>query len=126
VTVSLASAFPDLAFTQGCPTREVLDHVMSKWAPLILGALSDGEPMRWSELRRRAEGISEKMLAQTLRQLEADGLVLREARPVVPPHVEYSLTELGTELVARLLPLMVWITQHADEILAGRTAGRPD
>ncbi|MEP9364098.1 helix-turn-helix domain-containing protein [Nocardioides sp. CN2-186] len=119
--VSVASAFPDQAFTRGCPTREVLDHVMSKWAPLVLASLSDGAPLRWSELRRRAEGVSEKMLAQTLRTLEQDGLVLRDARPVVPPHVEYSLTPLGRELTDQLMPLMVWVAHHADQILA-----RPD
>ena len=115
--VSLASAFPDQVFTHGCPTREVLDHVMSKWAPLVLAALGDGEALRWSELRRRADGISEKMLAQTLRTLERDGLVLRVARPVVPPHVEYSLTPLGEGLVEKLVPLMVWVSHHADQML---------
>lgn len=122
---SLASAFPEQAFTRDCPTRVVLDHVMSKWAPLVLAALSDGEPLRWSELRRRAEGVSEKMLAQTLRSLEQDGLVRRDARPVVPPHVEYSLTPLGQGLVERLVPLMAWIAQHADEMLA-RSDDRSD
>ncbi|HUG83723.1 MAG TPA: helix-turn-helix domain-containing protein [Euzebya sp.] len=90
---------------------------MSKWAPLIFGALSDGESLRWSEVRRRVEGVSEKMLAQTLRTLERDGLVRREARPVVPPHVEYSLTPLGRELVALLVPLLGWVADHADDIL---------
>ena len=116
--VSLASAFPDQVFTHGCPTREVLDHVMSKWAPLVLAALGDGEPLRWSELRRRADGISEKMLAQTLRMLEADGLVHRDARPVVPPHVEYSLTARGDELAERMVPLMDWIADHAPAIVS--------
>ena len=115
--VSLASAFPDQVFTHGCPTREVLDHVMSKWAPLVLAALGDGDALRWSELRRRADGISEKMLAQTLRTLERDGLVLRVARPVVPPHVEYSLTPLGKGLVEKLVPLMIWVSHHADQML---------
>lgn len=109
--------FAEKAFTAGCPTRTVLDHVMSKWAPLVIAALADADVLRWSELRQRADGISEKMLAQTLRQLEADGLVRREARPVVPPHVEYSLTPLGQELAGHLLPLMAWISGHADEIL---------
>jgi DNA-binding HxlR family transcriptional regulator len=113
----LAAAFPEGVFTAGCPTRTVLDHVMSKWAPLLLVALSDGEALRWSELRRRAEGVSEKMLAQTLRMLEEDGLVLRDARPVVPPHVEYSLTELGQDLAGRLVPLLEWIADNADSIL---------
>jgi len=114
----LASPFPEGTFTAACPTRTVLDHVMSKWAPLLLVALSDGESLRWSELRRRAEGVSEKMLAQTLRMLEEDGLVRREARPVVPPHVEYSLTELGHGLAEQLVPLLAWIADNTDAILA--------
>jgi DNA-binding HxlR family transcriptional regulator len=115
--VSLASAFPDDAFVAGCPTRTVLDHVMSKWAPLLIAALSDGERLRWSELRRRAEGVSEKMLAQTLRTLEQDGLVRREARAVVPPHVDYSLTPRGQELADRLVPLLSWMADNASEML---------
>jgi len=121
----LAAAFPPGVLVGRCPTREVLDHVMSRWAPLVLAALSDDEPLRWSELRRRVEGVSEKMLAQTLRTLEHDGLVFRDARPVVPPHVEYSLTPLGTELVAHLMPLLTWIVEHADGILAERAGSSP-
>ncbi len=90
----------------------LLDHITSRWGVLILVALSSGT-MRWGELRRWARGISEKMLAQTLRTLEADGLVLREQRPVVPPHVDYSLTDHGRELSALLLPLMNWIIEYA-------------
>ena len=104
-------AGPD-AFSPDCPTRALLDHITSRWGVLILVALSSGT-MRWGELRRWARGISEKMLAQTLRTLEADGLVLREQRPVVPPHVDYSLTDRGRELSALLLPLMEWITATA-------------
>ena len=100
------------AFTPDCPTRVLLDHITSRWAVPILLALSTGT-MRWGELRRWARGISEKMLAQTLRTLEADGLVLREQRPVVPPHVDYSLTERGRELSALLLPLMDWVVAVA-------------
>jgi DNA-binding HxlR family transcriptional regulator len=99
-------------FTPDCPTRVLLDHITSRWGVLILVALSSGT-MRWGELRRWARGISEKMLAQTLRTLEADGLVLREQRPVVPPHVDYSLTDRGRELSALLLPLMNWIITNA-------------
>jgi DNA-binding HxlR family transcriptional regulator len=120
----LSSAFPEGQFTADCPTRTVLDHVMSKWAPLLLVALSDGDPLRWSELRRRAEGVSEKMLAQTLRMLEEDGLVLRDARPVVPPHVEYSLTDLGHDLAARLVPLLTWIADNTDAILGETSDAR--
>ena len=100
------------AFSPDCPTRVLLDHITSRWGVLILVALSSGT-MRWGELRRWARGISEKMLAQTLRTLEADGLVLREQRPVVPPHVDYSLTDRGRELSALLLPLMQWIIATA-------------
>jgi DNA-binding HxlR family transcriptional regulator len=116
----LAAMFAPGVLQTDCPTRVVLDHVMSKWSPLVLAALSDlgdGEVLRWSELRRRVQGVSEKMLAQTLRTLEADGLVRREAKPVVPPHVEYSLTPLGRDLTERLIPLLAWIVAHADEIL---------
>ncbi|WP_353826621.1 winged helix-turn-helix transcriptional regulator [Agromyces sp. SYSU T0242] len=104
-------------FTDGCPTRVVLDHVMSKWGVLVLLALTDGT-LRWGELRREVEGISEKMLASTLRTLEADGLVSRTSHPEVPPRVEYALTDLGRGLMDRMLPLVEWIAGHADGIVA--------
>jgi len=109
--------FPDGVIAAGCPSRVVLDHVTSKWGFLVLLALAEGDAPRWSELRRRVQGVSEKMLAQTLRTLESDGLVARDARPVVPPHVEYSLTPLGTELAVLLTPLMDWLVRHAPDIL---------
>lgn len=109
--------FPGGVFPANCPSRTVLDHVTSKWGVLVLLALTEHDVLRWSELRRRAEGVSEKMLAQTLRTLEADGLVARFARPVVPPHVEYSLTGRGRELGSLLRPLMAWIAANADDIL---------
>lgn len=100
-----------------CPSRTVLDHVTSKWGVLVLVALSQ-DTLRWGELRRVVEGISEKMLAQTLRVLEADGFVHRDAQPTIPPRVDYSLTQRGRDLADRLLPLMDWIADNADEILA--------
>ena len=112
----LPAGFADGVFPAGCPSRTVLDHITSKWGVLILVALSEGE-QRWSELRRRAEGISEKMLAQTLKTLESDGLVLRRAQPVIPPRVDYSLTERGYELTALLVPLVAWAYDNAEEIL---------
>lgn len=115
--VSLGDLFPDGVFPAACPSRVVLDHVTSKWGVLVLVAL-DGRTLRWGELRRFVEGISEKMLAQTLKTLEADGLVARHARPVIPPHVEYSLTPLGEELVALLTPLLRWVTVNADAMVA--------
>lgn len=103
-------------FPARCPSRMVLDHVTSKWGVLVLAALAE-EPRRWGELRRIAEGISEKMLAQTLKTLERDGLVHREAHPVIPPRVDYSLTPRGEELAALLVPLLAWVIDHADEIV---------
>jgi DNA-binding HxlR family transcriptional regulator len=109
------------SFEPDCPTRVLLDHITSRWGVLILVALSAGT-MRWGELRRWATGISEKMLAQTLRTLEADGLVLREQRPVIPPHVDYSLTGRGRELSALLLPLVKWTIANAPAAEADRVA----
>lgn len=125
MTVSIEATRPsvlDGLLTEGvlssaCPSRVVLDHVTSKWGVLVLVALSD-RTLRWGELRRLVEGISEKMLASTLRTLEADGLVLREATPSIPPRVDYSLTPLGHDLAAHLLPLMAWVVQHAEGIVA--------
>ena len=104
-------------FMEGCPTRVVLDHIMSKWGVLVLLALTDGT-LRWGELRREVQGISEKMLASTLRTLEADGLVVRESYPEVPPRVEYALSPLGRELMDRMLPLVEWVAAKADGIVA--------
>jgi DNA-binding HxlR family transcriptional regulator len=103
----------------GCPERLVLDHITSKWGVLVLVALRDGRA-RWSELRRAVAGVSEKMLAQTLQTLERDGLVVRTAHAVVPPHVDYHLSALGADLVDRLMPLMVWIAEHAEGIVSGQ------
>ena len=113
------SLLPDGVLAAACPSRVVLDHVTSKWGVLILVALSEGT-RRWGELRRVVDGISEKMLAQTLRTLEADGLVHREAAPTIPPRVDYSLTDRGRELNHHLLPLMAWIQVNADDIVGGQ------
>ncbi|MGV7211434.1 winged helix-turn-helix transcriptional regulator [Oxalobacteraceae bacterium A2-2] len=91
-----------------CPSRAVLGHVTSRWGVLVLVVLLDGTH-RFSELRRAIGGVSEKMLAQTLEALARDGFVLREARQVVPPHVEYSLTALGRGVAERLEVLVDWI-----------------
>ncbi|WZH36722.1 MAG: helix-turn-helix domain-containing protein [Microbacterium enclense] len=104
-------------FADGCPTRTVLDHVMGKWGILVLMALSEGT-QRWGVLRRHVSGISEKMLASTLKTLEADGLVVRTAYPEVPPRVEYALTDLGRDLMQRVLPLMEWVADNATAIVA--------
>lgn len=92
----------------GCPdTRALVEHVTSKWGVLVLLVLRD-EVLRWSELKRALPGVSEKMLIQTLQTLEHDGLILREALPVVPPHVEYSLSEVGRSAAELVAPLVSW------------------
>jgi DNA-binding HxlR family transcriptional regulator len=108
----------DGIYPANCPTRTVLDHVTSKWGVLVIVALEQ-DSLRWGELRRTVQGISEKMLASTLRTLEKDGFVHREAQATIPPRVDYSLTPLGRELAERMLPLMDWIADHADAIVAG-------
>ena len=103
-------------FSEKCPSREVLKHVTSRWGVLVLVALLGGTH-RFSELRRKIGGVSEKMLAQTLQWLEADGFVLRKSYPVVPPHVEYSLTPLGCEISQRVEMLADWIEVNLGNIL---------
>ncbi len=98
-----------------CPSRDVLRHVTSQWGVLVLIALQDGTH-RFSELRRRIGGVSERMLAQTLKWLEGDGLVARIAYPVVPPHTEYSLTPLGQQAAERVRGLAEWIETSLPEI----------
>jgi DNA-binding HxlR family transcriptional regulator len=103
----------------GCPSREILDHVTSRWGVLILAALLE-RSYRFSELRRRIGGISEKMLAETLRALERDGFVNRDAQPVIPPHVDYSLTPLGREVGEQVWALTQWVEQQAPTVLKAR------
>ena len=91
-----------------CPSRQVLRHLTSTWGVLVLIVLLQGEH-RFSALKRRVGGVSERMLAQTLQQLEADGMVLRVAHPVVPPHVVYSLTDLGQGAAERVQALVGWL-----------------
>lgn len=94
--------------SSGCPSRTVLKHITSRWGVLVLMVL-DGETRRFSELRRLIDGVSERMLAQTLQWLEADGLVKRVAYEVVPPHVEYSLTPLGQQAAEKVRALADWV-----------------
>ncbi|WP_255714145.1 winged helix-turn-helix transcriptional regulator [Pelagibacterium xiamenense] len=95
-------------FAEACPSREVLKHVTSRWGVLVLVALQSGTH-RFSELRRKIGGVSERMLAQTLQWLEEDGFVNRVSYPVVPPHVEYSLTPMGEEVAEKVRGLADWI-----------------
>jgi len=104
--------------TAACPSREVLKHVTSRWGVLVLIALETGTH-RFSELRRRIGGVSERMLAQTLQSLENDGIVRRVAYEVVPPHVEYSLTPLGREAARKVRGLADWIEINLPRIVSG-------
>ena len=108
-------------FAEQCPSREVLKHVTSRWGVLVLVALLGGT-YRFSDLRRKVGGVSEKMLAQTLQWLEGDGFVLRKSYPVVPPHVEYSLTPLGQDVGLRVQDLADWIETHLSSILLAKSA----
>src|SRR2546423_3322356 len=118
---ALERYFPGGVFSARCPSRTVLEHVTSKWGVLVLVALA-GRTMRWSELRRSVEGVSEKMLAQTLQALERDGFVHREAHPVIPPHVDYSLTALGQEAARQVWALARWVERRVAGVPAARGA----
>jgi DNA-binding HxlR family transcriptional regulator len=98
-----------------CPSREVLQHLTSRWGVLVLIVLED-KTCRFSELRRQIGGISERMLAQTLQSLERDGIVNRKAYDVVPPHVEYSLTPLGRQAARKVRVLADWIETRLPQI----------
>ncbi|MCY1040556.1 helix-turn-helix domain-containing protein [Corallococcus sp. bb12-1] len=104
-----------------CPSRGVLEHVTSRWGVLVLIALKEEGTHRFSELRRKVGGVSEKMLAQTLQALEQDGFVLREAHPVIPPHVDYSLTPMGQEVAEHVKTLTTWIEGNLQRVLFART-----
>ncbi len=106
-------------FVARCPTRLVLDRVGDKWAVLILILLQDG-PLRFNVLRRRIEGVSQKMLSQTLKSLERDGLVSRQAWPTVPVTVEYAITPLGRTLAATVDGLRLWAEHHIADVLAAQ------
>ena len=106
-------------FAEKCPSREVLKHVTSRWGVLVLVALLGGTH-RFSDLRRKTAGVSERMLAQTLKWLEGDGFVVRKAYPVVPPHVEYSLSPLGREVAAKVEGLADWIEENLGQISAAQ------
>jgi DNA-binding HxlR family transcriptional regulator len=121
------------AFVAACPSRKLLDRISDKWVTLILSALGSdgshqqtadcaGEPraMRYSELARLLVGVSQKMLTQTLRSLERDGLVSRTATPTVPVTVTYELTELGLSLHQMMRGLKTWAEMHMDDVLANR------
>ena len=106
-------------YSAACPSRQVIDRIGDRWTVLLLGALADG-PRRFTELARRVDGISQKMLTQTLRGLERDGMVSRTVRATVPVRVDYELTELGRTLTAPIAALEAWARDHIDDVVAAR------
>lgn len=107
------------AYLAECPARQVLDRISDKWVSLVLSALGAG-PQRYSDLARRLAGVSQKMLTQTLRNLERDGLVSREVTPTVPVRVDYALTPLGESLLPIMQAAKAWAESHIHEIHASR------
>ncbi|KQV72686.1 hypothetical protein ASC64_20280 [Nocardioides sp. Root122] len=107
------------AFDPDCPTRVVLDRIGDKWTVLVIGALEDG-PLRFTEVRTRIGGVAPKVLTQTLRAMERDGLLTRTVHAQVPPRVDYELTALGTSLTAPIAMLTDWAESHLTQILASR------
>jgi DNA-binding HxlR family transcriptional regulator len=109
------------AFLAACPTRKLLDRISDKWVSLVLVALADG-PRRYNDLTRVIAGVSQKMLTQTLRTLERDGLVDRAVTPAVPVRVDYDLTPLGRTLLPVMRAIKVWAEAHIEEVESARVA----
>jgi DNA-binding HxlR family transcriptional regulator len=116
-----AETRPPDVYSAACPTRQLLDRVADKWTTLVLTLLRD-EPMRFNALRRRVEGVSQKMLSQTVRQLERDGLVTRTVTPTVPVSVSYALTPLGGTLVDALQAMIDWAEDNMAEVSKAQAA----
>jgi DNA-binding HxlR family transcriptional regulator len=106
---------------EDCEVRQILDRIADKWSLLVI-ALLDGRSMRFTQLRQSIDGISQRMLARTVRHLERDGLVRRTVHPTVPPRVDYELTPLGATLHDTIRALVTWTEAHQNEIAAARTA----
>ncbi|MFI7615517.1 winged helix-turn-helix transcriptional regulator [Nonomuraea terrae] len=104
---------------EDCEVRQILDRIADKWSLLVI-ALLDCQSLRFTQLRREIDGVSQRMLSVTLRQLERDGLVTRTVHPVVPPRVDYALTPLGRTLHQTIKALVTWTEEHRGEIAAAR------
>lgn len=102
-------------YNKNCPTRLVLDRIADKWTVLVIGTLAT-ETKRFGQLKRELDGVSQKMLTQTLRGLERDGIVHRKVYPTVPPKVEYSLTDLGKTLVSLVMEVQQWSESHIERV----------
>jgi DNA-binding HxlR family transcriptional regulator len=114
-----ANDVPFDVFSRTCPSRPVLEHVTGRWGSLVLAALQDG-PIRFNDLRRRVDGVSQKVLAQTLQALERDGFVNRHQLTVFPLRVEYTLTPAGQDVTGKLLELIAQVEARMDSVLASR------
>ena len=119
-TVGAGTCGPMVSETATCEIRDLLDRLADKWSLLVVELLGDGS-RRFSELRRQIDGISQRMLTVTVRQLERDGMLRRTVHPVVPPRVDYELTALGASLLDAIQPLVAWTRAHRDEIAGART-----
>jgi DNA-binding HxlR family transcriptional regulator len=108
------------AYLASCPSRKLLDRISDKWVTLVLKSLADG-PQRYSEVSHQLAGVSQKMLTQTLRSLERDGLVTRTVTPTVPVTVTYELTDLGGSLQHLMADIKEWAEAHMDTVLANRS-----
>lgn len=110
-------------YVRGCPTRTLLDRIGDRWTVLVVGVLArGGAPVRYSTIGREVQGISQKMLTQTLRNLERDGMVTRTVHAEVPPRVDYELTELGQSLRGAVAVLESWAREHMSEVARAREA----
>jgi len=107
-------------FAKNCTSRATLEHLTGKWGTLVMTALRDGT-LRFNALRRRVDGVSEKMLAQTLQALERDGFVLREAQTAIPPRVEYSLTPMGRRIADKLMDLIESVEELMPDVSAAQS-----
>lgn len=121
MSFNLIPVIPGSGNSEKCPVRDVLDCIGDKWSLLTLMTLSRGT-LRFTQLKRGIGDVSQRMLAKTLRQLEADGYIGRKVHPTVPPKVEYWLTPLGESLLGKLEPLVEWATAHHEQIRVSRAA----
>lgn len=117
---SSANQLPADVLNQNCPSRAILRHLTDRWTPLIVAVLADGEPVRFKDLNSTIQGISPKVLTETLRSMERDGLLTRHITASVPPRVDYQLTDLGLTTVEPLEAVRIWAETHLDEVLANR------
>ena len=108
-------------YDRNCPSRQVLDRIGDTWSVLVIASLADG-PRRYSQLAARIDGVSPKMLTQTLRGLERDGMISRTVFPEVPPRVEYELTGLGRSLLGLVADMSTWAEKHIGDVIDARDA----